>query len=53
MTSGFMKMFLLGLCTEMGDRSQVTAVALGVANEIWGVVIGGSIVSLLIVLYCK
>lgn len=44
-----MTMFVIGLGTEMGDRSQVTAVALGVANEIWGVVIGGSLVSLLIV----
>ena len=29
----------------MGDRSQITAVALGAANEVWGVIIGGSFVS--------
>lgn len=40
-----MKMFLLGLASEMGDRSQITAVALGAANEVWGVIIGGSFVS--------
>ena len=40
-----MKMFLIGLASEMGDRSQITAVALGAANEVWGVIIGGSIVS--------
>ena len=32
----------------MGDRSQITAVALGAANEVWGVIIGGSFVSLLL-----
>ena len=31
----------------MGDRSQITAVALGASNEVWGVIIGGSFVSLL------
>ena len=40
-----MKMFLIGLASEMGDRSQITAVALGAANEVWGVIIGGSFVS--------
>ena len=40
-----MKVFLLVLVSEMGDRSQITAVALGAANEVWGVILGGSFVS--------
>ena len=30
---------------EFGDRSQITAVALAAANNVWGVWLGGAVVS--------
>ena len=31
--------------SEMGDRSQIAAVALAAANNVWGVWLGGAVVS--------
>ena len=38
-------MFIITFLAEWGDRSQITAIALSASNNIWGVAIGGSLVS--------
>ena len=38
-------MAVMCFIAEFGDRSQITAVALAAANNIWGVWLGGSVVS--------
>ena len=37
-------MALVCFIAEIGDRTQITAIALGAANNVWGVWIGGSVV---------
>ncbi len=45
MENAFVKMFVVCFVAEWGDRSQITAVALAAANNVWGVWIGGILVS--------
>lgn len=43
--NAFVKMFVVCFLAEWGDRSQLTAMALAAANDMYGVWLGGSVVS--------
>ena len=43
--NAFFKMAAVCFLAEFGDRSQITAVALAAANNVWGVWLGGAVVS--------
>ena len=43
--NAFFKMAAICFLSEMGDRSQIAAVALAAANNVWGVWLGGAVVS--------
>jgi putative Ca2+/H+ antiporter (TMEM165/GDT1 family) len=42
-TSEYLFIASLLVCQELGDKSQITAIALGSTYSVWGVLIGGAL----------